>query len=208
MHFADEPKRGAGGAFDLTYTVEDDYGAVSGKAELKPVGPARAGAHPLYDLPDIALVMPRKGAKEPKARTSRDLTRHPFAGGTFDVTLVARDAAGNEGRSETRSATLPERRFTNPLARALIEQRRLLALDANKRGRVLDLMQAITIRPSDTIPVAAHYLGVMTAMTRLKLRETMTICAASSIISGRSRPASRTANSPTRNAACARPRKT
>jgi uncharacterized protein (TIGR02302 family) len=169
VHFAGEPKRGAGGAFELSYTVEDDYGAVSGAAELVPAQPAAPGARSLYPVPDIALAMPQKGAKEPKAKTSRDLTRHPFAGATFDIALVVRDAAGNEGRSEKMAATLPERRFTNPLARALIEQRRLLALDANQRRRVLDLMQAITIRPGDTIPVAGHYLGVMTAMTRLKL---------------------------------------
>ena len=30
---------------------------------------------------------------------------------------------------------LPERLFTKPLARALIEQRRILALDANQNGR-------------------------------------------------------------------------
>ena len=167
IRFAAEPKRGVNGAFELHYTVEDDYGATSGSVDLNLT--AAPGARPLYTAPEIPLVMPKKSAREPKAKTLKDLVKHPFAGAAVEVTLVARDAAGNVGRSETKQAKLPERRFTNPLARALIEQRRLLAADANAQKRVLDLMEAMTIRPEDTIPVAAHYLGVVTAMTRLDI---------------------------------------
>lgn len=62
---------------------------------------------------------------------------------------------------------MPERPFTNPLAMALVEQRQLLALDANAKRRVLDLMDAITLRPEDTIPELTHYLGIMSARSRL-----------------------------------------
>jgi len=37
---------------------------------------------------------------------------------------------------------LPERLFTKPLARALIEQRRVLALDANKIAEVYQALDA------------------------------------------------------------------
>ena len=46
------------------------------------------------------------------------------------MTLTARDEGGNEGKSEPFAFRLPERLFTKPLARALVEQRRNLALDA------------------------------------------------------------------------------
>ena len=42
------------------------------------------------------------------------------------MTLVAKDHAGNVGRSQTIEMTVPERRFRRALARAVIEQRRKL----------------------------------------------------------------------------------
>ena len=66
---------------------------------------------------------------------------------------------------------LPERPFSNPLARAVIEQRRILALDANQKRRVLDLMDAITLRPQDTFDNMSHYLVLMSARSRLKMAE-------------------------------------
>jgi hypothetical protein len=47
------------------------------------------------------------------------------------MTLTARDEGGNEGRNEPFAFRLPERAFTKPLAKALVEQRRNLALDAS-----------------------------------------------------------------------------
>ena len=41
-----------------------------------------------------------------------------------ELTLVAKDLAGQSGRSKPVEIVLPERRFTKPLARAVIEQRR------------------------------------------------------------------------------------
>jgi uncharacterized protein (TIGR02302 family) len=58
------------------------------------------------------------------------------------------------------------------LAAALIEQRRLLALDANAKRRVLDLLEALTMRPDDTIKNPSHFLGLYTARERLTLAKT------------------------------------
>ncbi len=71
--------------------------------------------------------------------------------------------------SETRIITLPERPFSNPLARAVAEQRRILALDATQRDHVLDMLSAIMLRPEETIRNAAHYLGLATIRTRLRI---------------------------------------
>ena len=64
---------------------------------------------------------------------------------------------------------MPARPFANPLALAVLEQRRLLALDANAKPHVLDLMDAVTLRPEAPFDPMAHYLAVMSARTRLKL---------------------------------------
>src|ERR1700750_2101667 len=54
---------------------------------------------------------------------------------------------------------LPERLFTKPLARALIEQRRILALDANQNDKVFAALDALMIAPELFTP-AGHYLGL------------------------------------------------
>ncbi len=166
--FVDEPRRALNGALDLRYEVLDDYGVARADAVFEQADEA-ADARPLYDAPEMQLSLPRASADPAgTARTSRDLTEHPWAGSKLALTLRAVDAAGQEGTSETVTFVLPERPFTNPLARALVEQRRLLALDANARPRVLALMEAITLRPDDTIPNLSHYLGIKVAESRLR----------------------------------------
>jgi Domain of unknown function (DUF4175) len=51
--------------------------------------------------------------------------------------LTARDEGGNEGQSAAFEFRLPERPFSKPMARALVEQRRILALDADAQASVL-----------------------------------------------------------------------
>ena len=105
-------------------------------------------------------MLPQARTRSGTAQTIQDLTEHPWAGAEVDVTLVARDEAGNEGRSEPRELTLPERIFTKPLARALIEQRRILALDANDKPLVLTALDALTIAPEQFTPETGVYLGL------------------------------------------------
>lgn len=169
IRFAGEPKRAANGTFELNYQIDDDYGAKSAKAEFVLADEQAPDAHPLYGAPEMTLALPRRGGKANAARTTKDLTEHVWAGSSIRLTLTATDDAGQTARSDTKTLVLPERPFTNPLARAVIEQRRILALDANARPRVLDLMDAITLRPEDTFDNMAHYLAVMSARSRLKL---------------------------------------
>ena len=61
----------------------------------------------------------------------------------------------------------PERLFTIPLARALIEQRRLLALDANKRGLVSTALDALLIAPEIFTPEAGTYLSLTSLSQQL-----------------------------------------
>src|SRR5690606_19844027 len=152
--------------------VEDDYGAASAAAVFEQAEPQASGARPLYEAPDMPLVLPRRNGRDIAARTSRDLTEHPWAGTRVNLTLEALDGAEQRARSETKEIVLPERPFANPLARAVVEQRRILALDANRKGRVLDLIDAITLRPEDTFDNPSHYLGIMAARTRLVMADT------------------------------------
>jgi uncharacterized protein (TIGR02302 family) len=169
ISFSSEPKRAVNGTLELNYTIKDDYGAASAVTEFALAVPPAKDAHPLYPGPEMPLSLPRRGANGSAAKSTRDLTEHVWAGAEIKLTLKAVDDAGHEARSETKTMVLPDRPFSNPLARAVIEQRRILALDANQKRRVLDLMDAITLRPQDTFDNMSHYLVLMSARSRLKM---------------------------------------
>ncbi len=171
IRFVGEPKRAVNGAFELNYEIDDDYGAASAKAVFALADPQAPDARPLYGPPDMPLALPRRGGKTKTAKTTKDLTEHVWAGGNIKLTLSATDDAGHTATSETKTLVMPQRPFSNPLARAVIEQRRLLALDANAKRRVLDLMDAITLRPEDTFDNMSSYLAIISARSRLKLAE-------------------------------------
>lgn len=172
IDFKGDPQHALNGTLELDYTIEDDYGAASAEARFALAGGQKDDAHPLYDAPEMKLSVPRRGAKLTDARSTKDLTEHPWAGSDVTIQLAATDDAGQTGLSSVKEMVLPERIFTNPLAKAVIEQRRMLALDANSKPRVLDMLDAVTLRPEDTIPNLSHYLGLMTARSQLAMATT------------------------------------
>jgi len=157
-----EPQRQVRGAMRVDYRMEDDYGVVSAQATFarKADADAEKPAHPLFDAPNFPLTLPQARTRAGAAQTTHDLTEHPWAGSEVTVTLVARDEAGNEGRSEPYDFELPQRIFSKPVARALIEQRRILSLDAEQKPLVLAALDALTIAPEQFTPEAGIYLGL------------------------------------------------
>ena len=159
-----DPEQQSRGALLLSYRLEDDYGVAEAQASFARKDDQGAGggqaARPLFGPPDFALVLPQARTKNGTGQTIKDLTDHPWAGAEVAMTLVARDDAGNEGKSEPFTFRLPERVFTKPLARALIEQRRNLALDANARPRVATALDALAIAPERFTKEAGIYLGL------------------------------------------------
>jgi uncharacterized protein (TIGR02302 family) len=157
-----DPERQARGALRLDYRIDDDYGVVEAKAtfSLKDGQSSEKSRHSLFSAPDYALALPQARTRSGTAQTTHDLTEHPWAGAEVILTLTARDEAGNEGRSEPRELTLPQRIFVKPLARSLIEQRRILALDAESKPLVLTALDALTIAPDRFTPEPSVYLGL------------------------------------------------
>lgn len=165
--FTEDPRRAVNGALEVAFTASDDYGIERAFAEIAPVDAAE-GARPLYEAPEYRLNLSRRQGLEQQGRASHDLTQHPWSGTLVDVTLVAVDASGQEGRSEAHRMRLPERSFSEPLARALVEQRQILALDANAVDEVLTLNDALTIAPEETIPNLSHFLLLQSARSRIE----------------------------------------
>ncbi|QPB19323.1 TIGR02302 family protein [Rhizobium sp. 007] len=162
------PKPSVNGALEIGFTVKDDYGVQEARAEILPAQ-SDPEAKPLYPLPDFRLDIPRRNARDAKAVTSKNLTEHPLAGKRVRVTLVAKDAAGQTGRSPPHEMTLPSRPFNEPLAAAVAEERQVFALDTRKMPEAIALNEALTIRPEETIPRLTNYLLLQSAHTRMKL---------------------------------------
>ena len=163
-----EPSTAKNGTVTLAYTVKDDYGVTKGAAKFTPE-PVAPGMRPLYSMDDLPLSLPRRGTKENAAKIAKDLTQHPLAGESFAITLEAEDGAGHKAASQPKSFGLPSYYLANPLARAIAEDRRLLARDANAKPLVGSLLEALTLRPEETINNASHFLGIETARVRLRL---------------------------------------
>lgn len=158
-----DPEARPQGAMQLTYKIEDDYGATEGQAVFKlkeSPQTAEKKTRPLYGPPEFPLVMPQTRTRSAVGQTVKDLTENPLAGSDMVMTLTAKDQAGNEGRSEPFQMKLPERPFFNPIAKALIEQRRMIALDADTKPRVLIGLDALTIAPERFTPDTSIYLGL------------------------------------------------
>ncbi|SCB60426.1 TIGR02302 family protein [Rhizobium aethiopicum] len=162
------PKASVNGALEIGFTVKDDYGVQEAHAEIVPVE-VDPSATPLYPLPEYRLDIPRRNARDAKGVTSRNLTEHPLAGKRVRVTLVARDAAGQTGRSPPHDMRLPSRPFNEPLAAAVAEERQVFALDTRKMPQAIALNEALTIRPEETIPKLTNYLLLESALARMKL---------------------------------------
>lgn len=160
--FEGDIKAAARGAMTLGYRASDDYGVAA--VELEILRTEAQDARPLYGAPKIPLPPPTSGVAQ---KVTRDVSDHPWAGAPVQMTLVARDGAGHEGRSPPRDAELPGRSFSKPLARALVEQRRILALDANQAERVGKVLNALMIAPELFTPNAGHYLGLRTVKAQL-----------------------------------------
>ncbi|HZP75919.1 MAG TPA: TIGR02302 family protein [Pseudolabrys sp.] len=156
-----DPEVQARGSLLLAYSMEDDYGVTDAHAvfERKADGESDK-ARPLYGPPQFPLVLPQARTRSGTAQTLRDVTDHPWAGAEVTMTLVAHDEAGNEGRSEPFDLRLPQRAFVKPLARALVEQRQILAMDANAKIPVLKALDALSIAPERFTPEAGVYLGL------------------------------------------------
>ncbi|HMQ58185.1 MAG TPA: TIGR02302 family protein, partial [Rhizobiaceae bacterium] len=160
------PQRALNGTLTLEYTVDDDYGVSAADAQIERAGNPGEDARPLYDAPEIALGVSRRSGPV-DGKTSRNLAEHPWAGAEVEMVLQAHDDAGQTGHSAPAALVLPQRPFANPLARAIIEQRRNLALDANAARDVRMVLDIITLHPETTIKNASHFLGIRIAVAML-----------------------------------------
>ncbi|MBA5778587.1 TIGR02302 family protein [Stappia sp. F7233] len=175
IRLLDDPEEQFSGSLKFSYLVQDDYGVAAAEAEIQPVREEGRSTgqepRPLVEAPRFPLSLPSGEQKSGAAETFQDLTSHPWAGSEVELMLLARDQAGQEGRSEPHRFTLPQRNFAKPMARAIVEQRRELALDAGNQLRVINAIDALLIAPERFFDEPKHYLGTRFAYNRLVAAE-------------------------------------
>ena len=164
--FDGEPIANASGSLTLGYKIDDRYGAQSAEAVITLADPGQEAA--LADPPQMPLSLPASENGLGQAKTTTDLSEHPWAGAKVKLVLKATNLAGAVGLSAPKIITLPERLFHNPLARALIEQRRDLILDPQgKRAHVDKALAALEIEPEMFGETDGVYLGLRAVRARI-----------------------------------------
>lgn len=161
IRYSEDPKTARRIELEVAFTAEDDYAVQQVQLEL-----TREGAEQpvLVDWP-----VPLGGGSQITDKQSFDFTAHPWAGLQVSMTLVAKDALGQTGRSEAALVTLPARRFNHPVAKAIVEQRRDLALKPNQWQRVVTALQALSLAPERYRDDATAHLGLRMSAARLRL---------------------------------------
>ncbi len=169
------------GSMKNFYKMEDDYGIASAEVRFELLKPDAGDPRTAWARDEIKLSGPRKPSERPPVLALRqprskdaegssfhELASHPWAGRRARMTLIAKDHGGNVGRSQTIEMNVPERQFRRPLARALIEQRRLLMTDSRNRTKVIRGIDHLTYEPSQFGMESAVYLGLRSVYHRLR----------------------------------------
>ena len=169
--------QGEGGRMEAPFVASDDYGVTGGRMEIVldlaevdrryglTVDPEPR--EPL--LLDIPITI--SGDRTQFAETViDDFSEHPWANLPISASLFAEDAAGHEGLSAPQFATLPGRRFFDPLAKAIIEQRRDLLWNRSNATRVAQVLRAVSFQPEDIFRSETVYLKLRFAVRRLETR--------------------------------------
>ena len=152
----------------------DDYGIESGTATIALDLAAVTRQHGLQIDPDpidplvLDLPMPFSGDRTDfEDFLIENLSEHPLANLPVTLQLQVTDAAGQIGTTPAEPLILPGRRFFQPFAKAVIEQRRdLLWSKANVR-RVDQVLRAVSNHPEGLFSNESNYLRLRTIIRQL-----------------------------------------
>ncbi len=165
----------AGGQMKLPFDASDDYGVVSGTALIELDMASVDRRHGLATEPEerdaisIELPMPIAGDRVDFTEDLiEDFSEHPWAHLPVKVTLTVQDASDQQSSSEPLVTDLPARRFFDPLAAAVIEQRRDLLWTRANAPRVVQVLRAVSHRPEDLFRSETAYLRLRFILRRLE----------------------------------------
>ncbi|MDA7966117.1 TIGR02302 family protein [Ruegeria sp.] len=165
----------AGGQMKLPYAASDDYGIVSGTARIELDLASVDRRYGLATDPEpregitVDLPMPITGERTDFTEDLiEDFSQHPWAHLPVRITLTAQDAADQQSSSEPYMTRLPARRFFDPLAAAVIEQRRDLLWARDNALRVSQVLRAVSHLPEELFRSETAYLRLRVTLRRLE----------------------------------------
>ncbi len=158
---------------EFAYEVKDDYGIVDAEARITPMpdpnGGDPAGRRPAGRRAEGRLCLPA-GGKAGAAKTVADLTKHPFAGSTVAVVLVARDEAGHEAVTppvDDHAAGAPVPRAARPRGDRAAPRSRPRRPDPADGDR---LPRRLMLAPEGIFPTTTSYLGTASPISTSRRR--------------------------------------
>lgn len=170
-----EAERPASGEMQQPFRAVDDYGVVHGTAtialDLGAVDRRYGLALAPEPVPPIVvdLPLPISGSRTDfTEKLTEDFSKHPWANLPVTITLSVDDAAHQSGGSAPQTITLPGRRFFDPLAAAVIEQRRDLLWSRLNAPRIGEVLRALTWKPEGLIRSPRVYLMLRAAIRQIE----------------------------------------
>ncbi|ASP19867.1 ATPase [Antarctobacter heliothermus] len=164
------------GEAQIPYTATDDHGVVTGTArfvlDLEAVDRryGRSIAPEQRKMIEVPLAMPVSGNRADFSNALvGNFSLHPWANLPVKLTLEVEDGRGQKGLSEPEALTLPGRRFFDPVAAALIEQRQSLLWNRENAEMIVQIFKAILNEPEDLFRKDVEQLRLRTLTTRLEL---------------------------------------
>ena len=144
------------GQFTQSFNASDDFGVVSGRARVSLNLAKVDRRHGLETEPeiqsDIELLLPLTISGDRSNFTENlveDLSKHVWAHLPVSIVFQVSDIQDQVGKSVPNEIILPARHFFDPLAKALIEQRRDILWSKKNIMRVTQILRAISVKPEE-----------------------------------------------------------
>lgn len=166
------------GEMSLPFEARDDYDLLGGTAQITLNLDQLDRRYGLAAAPEpreaigLTLPLPVSGPRDAFEETLiEDFSADLWAHLPVTLTLQVEDAAGQKSAPVDVTMDLPARRFFDPLAHALVEQRRDLLWTRDNARRVAQILRAISHRPDDSLfRKNADYLRLRTILRRLEFQ--------------------------------------
>ena len=151
------PDKQSPGGIRIFYDLTDDYGIAKAELIIERAAdrPTAKPGRTLFPAPTTSIPL-RLGAGE-FALATED---HIWAGEEVRIRLRVEDDLGQAAESETKSIVLPQRPFTNGVAKALVEQRRALNFAPDTLAPVRLAFDALLFEPERFTPKVGDYVAL------------------------------------------------
>ncbi|WP_246594500.1 DUF4175 domain-containing protein [Mameliella sediminis] len=163
------------GEAQIPYSALDDHGVVMGVArfslDLDAVDRryGRAIAPEPRDTIEVPLPMPVAGDRSEFTESLvGNFSLHPWANLPVKLSLEVQDGRGQLGLSEPEALVMPGRRFFDPVAAALIEQRQSLLWNRENAPMIVMIFKTILNEPDDLFRKDIQFMKLRALNKRLE----------------------------------------